>query len=113
MIYCTYYQYSTSMPLPCWALRWLVFSFIAALKDQLRLSSEACEEYRKAADRLELTLRENTAASQHMQESLESKNTQLQTGKFRIYIHGSLSIFLKRIWVNSRAAPEWALLNQD
>lgn len=53
---------------------------VVALKDQLRLGGEATDEYRKAADRLELTLRELTAAGQQVQETLQQKNAQLQTG---------------------------------
>jgi len=52
----------------------------AALKDQLRLSGEASDEYRVAADRLELTLRELTAVSQQTQETLERKVAQQQAG---------------------------------
>ncbi|XP_067928913.1 nucleoprotein TPR-like [Watersipora subatra] len=52
-------------------------SKIQALEDQLRLSSEACDEYKTVADKLELTLREQATASQKMQESLELKNNQL------------------------------------
>ncbi|KAF6028882.1 TPR [Bugula neritina] len=53
-------------------------SEIEALKDQLRLSGEASDEYRVAADRLELTLRELTAVSQQTQETLERKVAQQQ-----------------------------------
>lgn len=58
-----------------------IVCILTALKDQLRLSGEASDEYRQAADRLELTLREQTTTNQQIQDTLEKKNEQLQTGQ--------------------------------
>lgn len=56
---------------------------VTALKDQLRLTGEASDEYRQASDRLELTLREQTTTNTQIQESLEKQAAQLQSGVFR------------------------------
>ena len=58
----------------------LDYRLFVALKDQLRLSGEASDEYRQAADRLEQTLREQTTANSQLQQSLEKQTEQLQTG---------------------------------